>query len=149
MNMRAVERRRSPSFLGVLALLGLAGGLASCSDIEPVAPHEEPITDPTQLYMRLTLDHPAVNLSTEEGYKALQLRAIPREALGNPMTGLPAPMFKSRDTTKVRVTADGLLTAEATATGVEVIATLTAGPITHADTARVQVTDLATPKLAS
>lgn len=129
-----------------LAIVSLVGG---CSNIEPVPPEETPITDPTQLYMSLTLDHPALNLSTVDGYNTQQLTAIPRDALGHAMLGLPAPSYKSSDTTKVRVTPDGLITAVEAATGVTVSASLTAGPVTHSDVAYINVTDLTPPVLAS
>lgn len=133
-------------FPGALALLGMAGGLAGCSNIEPVAPHE-PVTDPAQLYMALTLDHPAVNLSTVPPYNTLQLTATPRDALGHPMLGLPAPTFTTPDTTKVDVTADGLLTAVGVTSQFSVIASLTFGLVTHADTAVINVTNMPDPPM--
>lgn len=153
MPVRAIDQwtlfRRS----GVLAFLGVIGGLVGCSNIEPVAPVEAPITDPRQLYMQLTLDYPAANLSTSNtiaSYHTLQLTAIPRDALGNAMVGLPAPTYRSSDTTAVQVTPDGLVTAVGVTGAVEVIAELTAGPVTHADTSVIQVTNLTwPPQLAS
>src|SRR5881394_1092597 len=140
--MRSLRRRSRAG----LALLGVAGGLAGtllgCSNIEPVAPVAGPITQPEQLYMDLTLNYRAINLSTAAGSNTLQLTATPRDALGNPMTGLPAPVFKSPDTTKVRVTPEGLLTAVGTITNFQVTATLTVGPVTHADTTWINVTAL-------
>lgn len=130
--------------------LGMAGGIAGCGSIEPVAPVAGPVTDPAQLYMGLTLDHPAVTLSTAASYNTLQLTATPRDALGNPMTGLPTPTFTSSDTTTVRVTADGLVTAVGVGTGIQVAVILTSGPVSHVDTARINVTsEAAPPALAS
>ncbi len=152
---RQVSTRRATSdspraWLWTFLLLGSIGNLASCSSVEPVAPAAAPITDPAQLYMRLTLDHPAVTLSTAPGYQTLQLTATPRDALGNPMEGLPAPIFTSLDdTTKVKVTPGGLVSAIGTASapGLRVIATLTVGSVTHKDTALIQVTELADPPM--
>src|SRR5881394_859856 len=133
-----------------LGLTGVAGGMAGCGGVDPVASYAGPVTDPTLLYTSLTVDHPAITMSTVAPYDALQLTATPRDALGNPMTGLPAPMYLSSDTTKVRVSADGMVTAVGTVIGVRVIATLVAGPVSHVDTALIDVTNTATPpKLAS
>jgi len=60
---------------GLLAVVGFVG----CSSLEPVATHE-PITNPAQLYMRLTLAQGAINLATAEGYNTAQLVATPRDA---------------------------------------------------------------------
>lgn len=144
MCMRSIELWAVPTssrFIWALTLLGVTGGLAGCSSIEPVSPHDQPITDPTQLYVRLTLDHPAINLSIATPYNALQLTATPRNALGNPMIGLPTPTFTTSDT-NIRVTAEGLVTAVAPVTEAVVVAMLIAGPVTHVDTAKVSVTDL-------
>ena len=67
------------------------------------------------------------------------------------MSGLPAPTFRSSDTTTVRVSADGLIEARGQVTEVFVIAELTAdGNVRHVDTAVVNVTtDQAPPTLAS
>jgi len=107
---------------GCTLLVALAGGLAGCSGLDPVATYEQ-LTDPAQLFMALTLDHPAVNLSTDAtvpSYNTLQLTATPRNALGRPLTGLPAPTFhldKATDSTKVTVTPTGLVTAKSATTG--------------------------------
>lgn len=144
------KQRLSVLFRGALALLGSAVSFAGCHDIEPVTPFEEPTTDPTKLYMQLRLDHSAITLDTAAGYKTVQVTATPRDALGNPMSDLPAPTFYSLDTTAVIVTADGVITARAPAHEVSVVATLAVGPVKHADTALVNVTDLGDPpKLAS
>jgi hypothetical protein len=136
--------RQTRTGLGVVLAL-VAGGLGGCSSIEPVPPQKAPITDPTQLYMSLTLDHPAVTMDTAAGYNTLQLVATPRDAQGTPMPDLPAPTFTSSDTTKVKVTPEGLVTAVATGSGITVTASLTVGPVTHLDSALVDVTSLATP----
>ena len=138
---RPQVRGTSACWRGTLALLGLIG----CGSIEPVAPHEQPLTDPAQLYMGLTFDHPAVNLSTAAGYNTVLLTATPRDALGDPMPGLPAPTYFSSDTTKIRVTADGLVTALETGNGLKVTATLTDGLVTRTDETWINVTSLQAP----
>src|SRR5262245_33764389 len=86
--------------LGCLAAFGLVG----CSGLESVQ-RPDPETDPTRLYTDLTLDRRAINLSTVAPYNTLQLTATPHDAMGQPMTGLSAPIFHSSDTTSVTVTA--------------------------------------------
>lgn len=126
----------TPSTLGGLLVLL---GLASCGGSEAVDPFE-PNTKPDQLYMQLVLNHRAINLSTAAFYNTFQLTATPLDGSGAPMTGLPAPTFRTSDPSKVKVSPDGLLTAGLTAgTGVSVIAELVAGNIRHADTAIVNV----------
>jgi hypothetical protein len=108
------------------------------------------------MFMSLTIDHPAVILSTAALYNTFQLTAIPRSALGDPMAGLPAPVFhldKDTDSTKVTVTSTGLLMAKSATSedGVVVIAELRTGDnVRRVDTAFVQVTtDPAPPVLTS
>lgn len=119
--------------------------LAGCGGLEPVAPYS-PISDPAALFMALTLDHKAINLALVEPYGELQLAATPRDARGEPMSGLPSPTFHSSDTTRVWVTPDGLLQARQPGTNIDVIAELVAdGNIRHADTATVNITASTTP----
>ena len=64
------------------------------------------------------------------------------------MGGLPAPTFRSSDTTRVWVTPDGLLQARKPGNGVKVIAELVAdGNVRHADTAIVNVTTSTAPSM--
>jgi hypothetical protein len=95
--------------------------------------------------MSLRLDHPAITMSTVPPYDILQLTAMPRNAFGDVMTGLPAPTYRSTDTTKVLVTANGLLRAVGQASQIQVIAELVHGPVRHADTAIINVDALADP----
>ncbi len=138
--------RSSVRTAGALTTLwaGLVVGLVGCDQIQPVAPAADPITDPTQLYMRLTLNERAITLSVAPGYTTVQLVATPRDANGDPMAGLPAPTFSSSDTTVVRVTADGMVTAVGQGIGT-VTASLTAGPLTSRDQAVINVTNLTAP----
>lgn len=133
---------------GVLAICLLA--LAGCEDLQP-ATSFEPETDASKLFGSLTLDHRAINLSTQEPYNTIQLTATPRNLLGQPMEGLPAPTFRSSDTASVWVTPEGLVQARKVTNGVQVIAELVTGDnIRHADTAYVRVTTaVAPPELGS
>lgn len=139
---RSMRRHRGARWgLGLLAILASAG----CADIESV-PTFEPITDPSKLFMAVALNGAAINLSTAAPYDTFRLTATPLNALGEPMNGLPAPVFTSLDTTRVWVTPDGLLQARVQGTGVRVIAEIrTPDNILHADTAFVNVTTSATP----
>ncbi len=148
-------RRCARGVLGASGVLALASQ-TGCGSLEPITP-SQPITEPTQLYMRLTVDYPAAVLSTAPGYDAVQLTATPRDARGNAIVGLPAPVFivpRGVDTTKVAVTPDGLVSALAgmasSDTPIPVIASLTVGPVRHEDTTFVIVRDLVPPpQLAS
>lgn len=151
LDRRGVERCRAARLvvrrhIAVVVLVVLTG----CSGLEPVTGYK-PVTDPEQLYMALTLNYRVANLSTAAPYNTIQLTATPRNAVGVPMSGLPGPTFRSSDTTKVRVTANGLVEARGRATGVQVIAEVVAeGNIRRADTALVNVTtNPSPPELAS
>ncbi|HEY9479988.1 MAG TPA: hypothetical protein VIP79_07850, partial [Gemmatimonadaceae bacterium] len=121
--------------------------LAGCGGLEPVAPYS-PTTDPAALFMALTLDHRAINLAAVAPYDELQLTATPRDARGEPMSGLPAPTFRSSDTTRVWVTPDGMLQARKSGKNIRVFAELVAdGNVRHVDTAIVNVTASTTPPM--
>lgn len=143
----ATGRARTTRSLGLRLVMAVA--LLGCGDIQPVEPYS-PTTDPAVLFMSLTLDHGAINLSTAAPYDELQLTATPRDANGAPMNGLPAPTFRSSDTTKVWVTPEGLLQARKPGSRIQVIAELVAeGNVRHADTALVNVkSSTAPPRLA-
>jgi hypothetical protein len=136
-------RRGGAAALSLLTLLTLGG----CSGLEPIEPFA-PITDPAALFMALTLDHGAVNLAVAPPYDTDRLTATPRDAEGNPFPGLPAPTFRSSDTTRVWVTPEGVLQARAAGLNVRVIAELrTSDNILHADTALVNVSSDPAPRL--
>ena len=140
-----IARARTVRSLAAL-LLGVVT-LVRCGDIQPVEPYS-PITDPAALFMSLTLDHKAINLSTVAPYDELQLTATPRDANGAAMVGMAAPTIRSSDTTKVSVTPDGRLQARAPGDGIRVIAELVAeGNVRHADTAIVNVTSDSAPHM--
>ena len=141
----AIARARTSRSLVPLLLAAIA--LAGCGDIQPVEPYS-PITDPAALFMSLTLDHGAINLSTTAPYDELQITATPRDGNGAAMEGLAAPTIRSSDTTKVWVTPDGLLQAREPGNGIKVIAELVAeGNVRHADTAIVNVTSDSAPHM--
>jgi hypothetical protein len=105
------------------------------------------VNDPARLYLTLTLEQRAVTLDTATGYNTWQLTAMPRDGRDEAMTGLPAPTFRLRtadDSTRLRVTPNGSVTALKAGTNINVIAELTVPgpggyPVRHADTARVTV----------
>lgn len=134
--------------VGALAICSLA--LAGCDDFQ-TATTFEPVRDGSNLYGALTLDHRAVNLSTVAPYDTIRLTATPRNLRGEPMTGMPAPTFRSSDTMSVWVTQEGLVQARRATAGVQIIAELATGDnIRHADTTIVKVTEIASPpELAS
>lgn len=136
----------SQILLTALGILLLGG----CGDITKPEVFE-PETSPEALYNSLTLDHRAINLSLVAPYDTIQLTATPRNMLGEPLSGLPEPTFRSSDTVAVWVTPDGLVQARSAAAGVQVIAeVVTADNIRHADTAFVSVTaSPSVPELAS
>jgi hypothetical protein len=118
---------------------------AACDSLQPVEPFR-PENDPAKLFMSLRLDHHAVNLSSLAPYDELQLVATPRDGNGAVMAGLPAPTFRSTDTTRVQVSATGVLKARPRAGTANVIAEIrTSGNVVRADTAAVRVTVHATP----
>ncbi len=121
--------------------------LVACGEVQAPAVYE-PTTDPKRLFMALTLDHRAINLSTVAPYDTFRLVATPRNALGERMDGLPQPTFRSSDTTRVWVGADGLLQARRAASEVLVIAeVVTEDNIRRADTARVNVITTHPPEI--
>jgi hypothetical protein len=139
------SRERAGGTAKIAVSLFTAALLVGCGSLEAVAPYS-PTTDPAALFMSLTLDHGAINLSTAAPYDELHLTATPRDASGSAMYGLPAPSFSSSDTTTVWVTPDGLLQARKPGSGVKVVAEVVAdGNVRHADTVMVNVTSSAPP----
>ena len=113
--------------------------IAACKGAEPVRPYE-PITSPEKLFMSATLNHHAINLSTKAPFDTTHLSMVVSDARSQPLDGLPAPTFLSRDTAAVQVTPDGVLHARKAGQGILVIGEVTAGNVRHADTAIVNVT---------
>ncbi len=125
----------------------LALGLAACGDSDEMIGLEQ---DPQDLFWTLRLDQHAINLSLDQSrpeYYTYQLVATPLRLDGTPLelTDRDTVRFISSDTNRVRVSADGLLTAKAVtpaSSPVRIIASLQTGrgPVTNADTAFVVVT---------
>ena len=85
-----------------------------------------PLVDESQIYWRLELDRHTALMSTTPPYDTLTIAAIPRNAAGEPIAGLPTPQYISMDLEKVRVTPEGVVHAIATTTAQTlVVATLT------------------------
>jgi hypothetical protein len=98
------------------------------------------LSDPAHLYWQLTLNHHAITLALTAPYNTLQLVATPSTAKGTPLVDSGATTWTVSDTS-VQVSATGLLTAIAPATGVTIVAQRTIGNITNVDTAVVNVND--------
>jgi hypothetical protein len=130
--------RAGVSFLGATCI---AFALACGTDYVAIA--GSPGND--RLFASLAFDHHAVALSVTGPASTIKLTAVAINALGTPLAGAGQPTFSLSDTGSVTITPDGVLTATAPATGVQVIATLTDGNLTHKDTAYVNVNDVATP----
>lgn len=129
--------------IGVLA----ATLLAACSADRLTQP---PASDPAALYAQLTLDQRAITLSTVAPYDTLRVTATPRNSLGAPLAGVPAVTYRSLNLQLLQVSADGVLKAIDQGEGVQVVATLTLGGVTHTDTAIVNITtDAAPPPVAT
>ncbi|HVG45002.1 MAG TPA: Ig-like domain-containing protein [Longimicrobium sp.] len=75
---------------------------------------------------------------TVEVGRTFQLTATPRDAIGNELSGLPAPTFISRDPAKATVRANGLVTGVATG-AVTIRAVLTSDGVTDTATAALTV----------
>jgi hypothetical protein len=103
------------------------------------------VPDPSQLYWALTLNAPAITLSTAAPHDTFRLVATPRAATGEPLAVSGAIVYTSNDVTSLRVGSDGFVRAVAPGNGLHVIATLTVGNLTHADTAMVNVTSDPSP----
>jgi len=108
-----------------------------------VAP--QPAADPTRLYWSLTLDQHALTLSTVSPYDTVRLTATARNADGGPLSGTSPVTYASSDLQLVQVSTDGLVRAIASGQGVQVIATITVGNLTHADTALVNISTNSAP----
>jgi len=135
-SMRTVTlARRLARPVGLLIFLGCGS--------DAVGPRPAP--DPARLYWALTFDQHALTVSTAPPYDTARIAATPRDAGGAPLTGVPAVTYKSTDLQLVRVRADGMIQAVAPGQGIAVVATLTIGNLTHADTAVVNVTTVSPP----
>ncbi len=128
-------------------VLPLALPLALACTGETLGP---PLPDQSTVYWDLHLNHHAVTLSTTAPYDTLSLVATPRNIRGEPLTGLPAVQYVSRDPERVRVTPGGVLVAISPTVQVVIVATLTTGNLKHKDSLFVRVVaDPAPPVLAT
>ena len=135
--------RTSRVRLGRLVLAAIALTLAACANND-LGVAAAPSTSQSQFW-GLTLNSDAVTMSTAAPYDTFRLVATPRDAGGNPLAGLPAPVFTSSDLKHVPVDSLGLVHALGTATGVLVTASVTTATQSYTDTAYVSVTSAASP----
>ncbi|HEX7086372.1 MAG TPA: hypothetical protein VF198_08405 [Vicinamibacterales bacterium] len=136
---------RTTTTLFALALLAL--GIAACGQSDETI---GPVRDPQDLFWDLELNEHAINLSLDQSrpeYYTFQLVATPLRLDGSPLELGPGDtlIFTSSDTNRVRVSADGLVTAKAVTPGsrpVRILARMQAGrgPVTNVDSAFVTVT---------
>jgi len=135
------------TILGRLVSGCAAVALIGCGR-DVVAP--QPAPDPTRLYWALTLDQHALTLSTVSPYDTVRVTASPRNADGGSLAGLPGVTYASSDLQHLQVSPDGLIRGIAPGQAIGLIATLTVGNLTHADTALLDVTAVsAPPRLAT
>jgi hypothetical protein len=138
-----LAKRRLPR-AGVSLFLGASGLLLALGcGTDYVAIAKPPTSD--KLFASLVFDHHAVALSLSAPTNTIKLTAVAINGLGAPLADAGQATFSLSDTGSVTITPDGVLTATAPATGVQVIATLTEGNLTHKDTAYVNVNDVPTP----
>lgn len=147
------EKRMNARIILILQLLVFAG-CDSDSSVNPLRPV-------TSMYARLDLNYHAILLSTMSPHDTVRLTTTPRTLSGD--AWIPAGFsaaefdsvlkehpadFRSTDSTKVKVSRDGLVRAiDQTGTGtVSVIATWQFSNITRADTAMVKVVSSLNPK---
>lgn len=141
-------RYRIPCQWSGLVAAALVLSISGCASDAAVAP--QPTTDLTETFWELTLDHHAVTLSTVAPYDTIRITATPRNGVGEPMDGLPAPTFTSSNLELVLVDSTGLVRALGPGKNIRVVATLESGNLIHADTVFINVTNTpAPPVLAS
>jgi hypothetical protein len=124
--------------------VSLLVSLLACGDVpDPFTPAEDP--QASELFWELTLNHAAATISTVAPYDTVRLVATPRDADGNPLTGLGPVTFTSLDPFRVEVSPDGLARGLAPGADVTVHATLTIGHTTHQKNVRINVTEASQP----
>jgi hypothetical protein len=115
------------------AMSVVMGAAAGCGTDSRVATQPN---DAVQFW-RLVGNQRAITIAVNQ---TLQLTATPQNGVGVTLSSLPTPTFTSTDTTTVKVDASGVLHAIAPTTTATVIASLTVGGVTAADTIPVVVT---------
>lgn len=127
----ATARSRATALLlTCLALAACGGGGAAVT-----TPGEEP------LVAALRIDPPSTSLPVGG---TVRLSGVPTDGSGNPLSGLPAPVFTSGDPNRASVTPDGMVTGRAPGEAT-ITATLAAGGVTRTASATVLVTAAAAP----
>ncbi len=126
---------RLPHF--TVALLGIG-----CADPS----FRPPTSENTPVYWELRTNYQAIQLSRVQPFDTVQLHAVPYGANGLPlpadyinMTGV-SMKWASNDSSKVRVSPTGFLTARGETQRVDVEVRATVGRVTHVDTIVVSVT---------
>jgi hypothetical protein len=134
-------------FVGSFMLLFTS--LLGCYDYTPL----QPTTQTGDFFWELKADHRAVLLSMTPPFNTLQLTATPYSVDGGALaidTLVASPVvWESGDTTAVKISQTGVLSAAKIATRVTVYATMTIGEITRRDTIWVGVTATAPSTLDS
>ncbi len=130
--------------------LGLITPMLGCYDYDVV----HPTTQTDEFYWELKADHRAVLLSMTQPYNSLQLTAKPYNVQGgeiatDTLRDAPQMVWESADTSAVRVSQAGVITAAKVASRVNVYATMSIGDATHRDTIWVGVTPTAPSTLDS
>ncbi len=131
-----------------LAAIAFAGALAGAASCDSPAGFTGVKQDPQEVFWSLELNQHAVTLSTNQSspeYYTYQLVATPLHLDGSVFQGTGDIAWTTSDTNKVKVDANGVLTAKATTSAtspVRIIASMSGGPgpVTNADTAFVTVT---------
>jgi plastocyanin len=122
--------RATALLLTCLALSGCGGGGAAVT-----TPGEAPAV------AALRIDPPSTSLPVGG---TVRLSGVATDGSGNPLSGLPAPVFVSGDPGRASVTPDGMVTGRA-AGQVTITATLVAAGVTRTASATVLVTAAAAP----
>jgi plastocyanin len=121
-----------------LMALAIVPAMIACGDTgDSITP---PLVNGADLFFSLRANHQAVTMQVGE---QLQLQAQGLNPLGEPIPSIaPTVTFRSTDTTRIKITEGGLMTAAATGTNVMVIATGhdDRQNVTNADTIRVTIT---------
>ena len=126
---------RHITLLGLWSLMGL-GSVGCANDTTGPTP-----TDAAHLYYQLTLNADAITMALTPPFDTLQLIVTPLSATGAAIADSGVTTWTSSDSTSVRVSPTGLLTALAVTSGVTVTVQRTIGTITQKMEAVVNVND--------
>jgi hypothetical protein len=120
--------------------------LHACGSDAPSAPPT--VGDLDAVFHGVTLTDHAIMLGPDAPYDTLTIGVMAYNGNGVPLADVPTPVFESTDPVSVSVSPDGVITGHIAGKSASVIASLTIGGVTLADTAMVQVA-LAAPSLSS